>query len=52
VLNQLHLPPETLLSLSDDTGDLERARKHWEILFEACSAFLILMLFWFAMQAV
>jgi hypothetical protein len=38
VLNQLHLPPETLLSLSDETGDLER-----EILFEACSAFLILI---------
>jgi hypothetical protein len=32
VLNQLNLPPETLLSLSDETGDLERARKPWEIL--------------------
>lgn len=32
VLNQLNLPPETLLSLSEETGDLERARKPWEIL--------------------
>lgn len=32
VLKQLNLPPETRLSLCDENGDLERARKPWELL--------------------
>lgn len=32
VLKQLNLPTETKFSLSDENGDLERARKPWEIL--------------------
>lgn len=32
VLKQLNLPAETKFSLSDENGDLERARKPWEIL--------------------
>ncbi|KDO65962.1 hypothetical protein CISIN_1g006917mg [Citrus sinensis] len=32
VLKQLNVPTETKFSLSDENGDLERARKPWEIL--------------------
>lgn len=32
VLRQLNLPHETRLSFSDENGDLERARKLWELL--------------------
>ncbi|KAB1210186.1 putative methionine--tRNA ligase [Morella rubra] len=32
VLKQLNLPPERPFSLRDETGDLERARKPWEVL--------------------
>lgn len=32
VLKQLNLPTETKFSLSEENGDLERARKPWEIL--------------------
>jgi methionyl-tRNA synthetase len=32
VLKQLNLPPERQLSLCDETGDLERAKKPWESL--------------------
>ncbi|XP_057958374.1 methionine--tRNA ligase, cytoplasmic [Malania oleifera] len=32
VLKQLNLPPGTQFSLSDDKGDVERARRPWEIL--------------------
>ncbi|KAK2993274.1 hypothetical protein RJ640_022113 [Escallonia rubra] len=32
VLNQLNLPAETRFSLSDENGDIERAKRPWEIL--------------------
>ncbi|XP_022874192.1 probable methionine--tRNA ligase [Olea europaea var. sylvestris] len=32
VLKQLDLPPETQISLSDEKGDIERAKKPWEII--------------------
>lgn len=32
VLKQLNLPPDSTLSLSDEAGDLEKARKPWEVL--------------------
>ena len=31
VFKQLNLPPETHLSLSDDEGEIDRARRPWEI---------------------
>lgn len=32
VLKQLNLPPETQVLLSDEKGDIERARRPWEFL--------------------
>ena len=32
VLKQLNLPPEKRLSLCNENGDLERARKPWELM--------------------
>ena len=32
VLKQLNLPPELLVSLSDEKGDIEKAKRPWEFL--------------------
>lgn len=32
VLKQLNLPPDRTLSLSDEAGDLGKARKPWEVI--------------------